>query len=615
MSSSVAQGVASAVSNASKSGGGASYGGSSSSSSSKAIADYGNDYNAAKARGDTAGMEAAHQGAEAIRASQGYSGGVDGSQYIPLSGGSSSGGSSSSGGGGSSSSKYTFTSIEDAQSKWPTLDAAGKDAAHQYVVKAKEGSGETYDPKTGVWSKPQVVPAAPAPAAKYTETKYKDSSGASRVGYIIGGKTFTDVAGTKEVDVGSVVSAGGTEYLKTEGGGVDLNKSKPVTLYDKDPEYGLPNQAQGNVYAGPNGGYYDAKTGRAVGAGIINLGDGTYYDVDSGRTISQQEANQYYEQVIAAKEKQKYEQQLTEQRAMIEQQMNAMMEAQIAANQAAVNQGTQQLTDASRQGQQALDQAAADSTITAHQNMDNLALRSAKLGDLGGIGQKQYGEAANANDKRLLEIELEKKNLETTTAQQIAALQAEGKMADAEVISNLGMKQLQMLIEEEDKLRAWQRDQELTSAELLGTYRGQPTVQTQTTNYNRALKRLELGMFNQEDAQILGLDSNQAKQFADYINLLAQIDLASAKAKLAEFSQTSPAAGSSSGGSSSSSGSSGGASYPTSSSKTSEQRAATNEMIQRWYQANTAEGFKQTVAAHLQKGDITEEDYRIWQSS
>lgn len=49
------------------------------------ITDYGALYEQAKARGDKAGMEAAHAGAEAIRAQLGYSGGADGSQRIPIS--------------------------------------------------------------------------------------------------------------------------------------------------------------------------------------------------------------------------------------------------------------------------------------------------------------------------------------------------------------------------------------------------------------------------------------------------------------------------------------------------------------------------------------------------
>ena len=48
----------------------------------KTIDDYKRDWAAAKAQNNTAAMAAAHSGAEAIRASQGWSGGADGSQYI-----------------------------------------------------------------------------------------------------------------------------------------------------------------------------------------------------------------------------------------------------------------------------------------------------------------------------------------------------------------------------------------------------------------------------------------------------------------------------------------------------------------------------------------------------
>ena len=67
-----------------------------------AIAAAGAAWNEAKARGDQAGMDAAHAQAEAIRNNYGYSGGDDGSQYISSSGGSSSSRGSGSSGGGSS---------------------------------------------------------------------------------------------------------------------------------------------------------------------------------------------------------------------------------------------------------------------------------------------------------------------------------------------------------------------------------------------------------------------------------------------------------------------------------------------------------------------------------
>jgi len=50
----------------------------------KRVADFSAAYKAAQAAGDTAGMTAAHQGAEAIRRNYGYSGGADGSNYTAL---------------------------------------------------------------------------------------------------------------------------------------------------------------------------------------------------------------------------------------------------------------------------------------------------------------------------------------------------------------------------------------------------------------------------------------------------------------------------------------------------------------------------------------------------
>ncbi len=55
------------------------------------IPDLQSDYEMAKVKGDTAAMDAAHAAAEAIRQSQGYSGGPDGSQHISLGGGTSGG--------------------------------------------------------------------------------------------------------------------------------------------------------------------------------------------------------------------------------------------------------------------------------------------------------------------------------------------------------------------------------------------------------------------------------------------------------------------------------------------------------------------------------------------
>ena len=59
-----------------------------------------NDYNAAKAKGDKAGMQAAHDAAEKVRNEAGYTGGGDGSKPSSIGGGSSSGGRGGSSGSG-----------------------------------------------------------------------------------------------------------------------------------------------------------------------------------------------------------------------------------------------------------------------------------------------------------------------------------------------------------------------------------------------------------------------------------------------------------------------------------------------------------------------------------
>lgn len=79
----------------------------------------GQSYNDAKARGDTAAMDAAHQQAESIRNLYNYSGGVDGSQYIAGSAKSSTGSTKTS----STSSAKTSTRTTTATQTGKTITA------------------------------------------------------------------------------------------------------------------------------------------------------------------------------------------------------------------------------------------------------------------------------------------------------------------------------------------------------------------------------------------------------------------------------------------------------------------------------------------------------------
>lgn len=111
-------------------------------------------------RGDKAGMEAAHAAAESIRASEGYSGGSDGSQHISIS-------TSSSGGGGSSSRDYSsYSSSSDYTGQmaansaaWnETSDKEAQAALHvqnailSALKDANTGSSSSFSSSTGSWT-------------------------------------------------------------------------------------------------------------------------------------------------------------------------------------------------------------------------------------------------------------------------------------------------------------------------------------------------------------------------------------------------------------------------------------------------------------------------------
>ena len=61
-----------------------------------------------------------------------------------------------------------------------------------------------------------VQPAAPQPTA--SKTTYIDATGEKREGYIIDGRTYQDAGGTTPVGAGSIVNAGGTQYIKMPDG-------------------------------------------------------------------------------------------------------------------------------------------------------------------------------------------------------------------------------------------------------------------------------------------------------------------------------------------------------------------------------------------------------------
>lgn len=136
----------------------------------KTIDDYKKDWAAANATGDKAGMDAAHAAAEALRAQAGYSGGADGSQYIPLA--NPTGGvpttptapapTMPSGFQGSATGVAAYTpdqatitkKMNENSQKWWTATPEEKERLHaeNQQLAAQLGGSVAYNPSTGTWS-------------------------------------------------------------------------------------------------------------------------------------------------------------------------------------------------------------------------------------------------------------------------------------------------------------------------------------------------------------------------------------------------------------------------------------------------------------------------------
>lgn len=157
------------------------------------IDDYKSAWDKANAAGDEAGKAAAHAGAEAVRAQQGYSGGADGSQYVPLSGGnSSSSGASSSGGytplgnyndqGASQQSRALISSIKQQyeQAKAQGAPQSHLDSLHQQAeaIRAQYGYSGGADGSQGIFledpNKYNKQPiATPTSQSAYVDSLYE----------------------------------------------------------------------------------------------------------------------------------------------------------------------------------------------------------------------------------------------------------------------------------------------------------------------------------------------------------------------------------------------------------------------------------------------------------
>lgn len=245
--------------------------------------------------------------------------------------------------------------------------------------------------------------------------------------------------------------------------------------------------------------------------------------------------------------------------ALLEEKYRAAQKQALAQSAYAVEQGTSDIRSQLQQqlpSYQAMREQSAANTQT---DLDNLALRSALQGNRGGIGERQYGVVQASGQDRLLEINLEQKNLENTAAKQIADLESQGRFQDAQTVASLAQAKISELINEAQNLRNINIQQEqfnqnfglqeanltgyyggnrtvagqqfdfskdTTIADLLGQYNGSPTLAAQqlqqqqsNTQFDRAWQLINAGLSNEQIASSLGISSAEAAQIRN--NVLA----------------------------------------------------------------------------------------------
>ena len=189
--------------------------------------------------------------------------------------------------------------------------------------------------------------------------------------------------------------------------------------------------------------------------------------------------------------------------------------------------GIQDLYNALANGKIRYNDAVAQNAIAALQASDNLALRNAAAGDLGGIGGKLYSDQQASFDAQLGDIRNQEIQLYNQTEQQAALLEAQGRFEEAQAARQIGAEKLQSLLALQDELWNAGRDDYKWVLNYGLNY--------QQRAFENAGTRLGMGLLNSEDVAALGVPADQAQAVADRYNQMAQLDLESAQLGLEQM--------------------------------------------------------------------------------
>ena len=256
-----------------------------------------------------------------------------------------------------------------------------------------------------------------------------------------------------------------------------------------------------------------------------DLGYGEELSAYNARLNAQKNANQQYQDESYSKQMwdqmQNWANQYQQQTQQLYDQIAAKQEAETDyATQQAVNNLQRQWEDSKG----TFEQERAKTAYSSAQAADNLALSRARAGDRGGIGNKQYSEQQNYYDQAILDIDLQQANLKNQIDRQVADYIAQGDYENARATYELGIAQMEQLINQQNQMLNYQIGVAATIDNL--------SLQANERAYQRALNNLQLGMFSPQDAVTLGVDPEQAQEVADNYKIMAQLDIEAAKAAL-----------------------------------------------------------------------------------
>lgn len=464
----------------------------------------GDRYNAAKAAGDTAAMEAAHKDAENIRAGYGYSGGTNGAGYteLPKQPAPTTGGSGGSGGGGGNTPTTTPTQqsyyIRDGQRvstnfvnghnvnadgtaiQWKPGDISVTPSGQYYIIgdngQARQivssntndtlalmnalGRSDGYTPKgsdlqIGIqqgfedWLKandPNGWSTYLGMALEWNAANTRGDTAAAaqlhkqmenfrnQYGHVGGSDgTLTRVTNPDNIppELVELFQPLIDEYnqeLAIEGmAPISMNEFISLMNIGQYPEYikAVIAQAPTSKLALQLSAMFPEYT---VGEGVEKM-EGLGYDPKY--------MPQYWNDFTNTYDYEKYAPEY-----------DAIRDQLIAANQAGVDLGRMQLEAQLQNALPEYDELRRQNALAQAKAANNTALYNQAQGDLGGIGSRRYSLEQNAYDQRMNEIQLEQQNLINTTNQQIAQLEAEGKMKEAQLLAEWGQAKLEAMQEQ-----------------------------------------------------------------------------------------------------------------------------------------------------------------------